>query len=171
MKKLIIFFVAIVMIAGFSTRVIAQATENTAAAATIITPISLSETASLNFGTMAVLAGTAGTCILATDGSRTTGGAGGVNLSVQAPVAAAAAYTATGQAGVTYAITLPTNGTVTVINGGDNMPVNDFVSSVGASSTLTGGTENFTVGATLEVAAGQATGAYAGTFDVTVAYN
>lgn len=42
----------------------------------------------------------------------------------------------------------------------------------GLTGTLSAaGTDNFTVGGTLEVAAGQTTGLYTGTFDVTVAYN
>ena len=44
-------------------------------------------------------------------------------------------------------------------------------SNPSGTGTLTGGTENLLVGATLQVTAGQATGAYTGTFDVTVGYN
>lgn len=66
MKKLIISFAAVVMMAGFSTKVNAQATENTAAAAKIVTPIAITETSSLHFGTLAILAGTPGTCVLST---------------------------------------------------------------------------------------------------------
>jgi hypothetical protein len=53
------------------------------------------------------------------------------------------------------------------------MTVSSFTSSPSATGTLTGGSENITVGATLNVAAGQASGSYvSGTpFNVTVNYN
>ncbi len=177
MKKLIIFFAAIVMIVGFSTKVMAQATENTAAGATIITPISITETAAFNFGTMAVLAATPGTCVLSTQGVRSQ--TGGVNLSVQAPTAANAAYDVTGAVSTTYAITLPGSITVTETLGGiETMSIGTLLArpaSAGAdqlTGTLDGsGDDSFTVGGTLTVAAAQLVGTYTGTFDVTVAYN
>lgn len=174
MKKLIISFAAVVMMAGFSTKVNAQATENTAAAAKIVTPIAITETSSLHFGTLAILAGTPGTCVLSTQGARTQ--TGGVNLSVQAPTASNAAYNVSGAMNTTYGITLPS--TITVTSGPSSMTITSILArtaSAGADG-LTGtlsaaGTDNFTVGGTLEVAAGQTTGLYTGTFDVTVAYN
>ena len=80
MKKLFVIIAAVVMVTGFTTKVKAQATENTAAAARIVTPISITETSSLHFGTMAISAGAPGTCVLSTQGARTQ--TGGVNLSV-----------------------------------------------------------------------------------------
>jgi hypothetical protein len=174
MKKLFVIIAVVVMVSGFSTKVMAQATENTAAAARIVTPISITETASLHFGTMAILAGSPGTCVLSTQGARTQ--TGGVNLSVQAPTASNAAYNVSGAVNTTYGITLPS--TITVTSGPANMTINSLLARTAsaAANGLTGtlsasGTDNFTVGGTLNVAAGQATGVYTGTFDVTVAYN
>jgi hypothetical protein len=174
MKKVLVLFAVIIMITGYSTKVMAQATENTAAAAKIVTPLSITETSSLHFGTMAILAGTPGTCVLSTQGTRTQ--TGGVNLSVQAPTASNAAYNVSGAVNTTYGITLPS--TITVTSGGANMTINSLLARTASAGTngLTGtlstsGTDNFTVGGTLNVAAGQATGIYTGTFDVTVAYN
>jgi hypothetical protein len=174
MKKVLVLFAVVVMITGFSTKVMAQATENTAAAAKIVTPLSITETSSLHFGTMAILAGSPGTCVLSTMGIRTQ--TGGVNLSVQAPAASNAAYNVSGAINTTYGITLPS--TITVTSGAANMTINSILArtaSAGANG-LTGtlsasGTDNFTIGGTLNVAAGQVTGIYTGTFDVTVAYN
>ena len=176
MKKSIVLFAAILMMAGFASRVMSQAIENTTAGAVIITPITITETTALHFGVMAVLAGTPGTCVLSTLGVRTA--TGGVNLSVQAPVATNAAYNVTGQASTTYALTLPATITVTKAVTLETMTIGTLLArfnGAGAdavTSTLAvGGTDSFTVGGTLAVAAAQVAGTYAGTFDVTVAYN
>lgn len=177
MKKTIFIFAAIVMVAGFSTKLLAQATENTTAGAVIITPISIAETSPLHFGVMAVLAGTPGTCVLTTQGVRSA--TGGVNLSAQAPLATNAAYDVSGQASTTYAITLPATITVTETVGSvATMTIGTLLARTasagadGLTGTLDGlGADSFTVGGTLTVAAAQLAGTYAGTFDVTVAYN
>jgi hypothetical protein len=175
MKKLTLIFAAVVMMAGFTAKVNAQATENTAAAAKIVTPIAISETSSLHFGTMAVLAGQGGTCVLSTEGVRTA--TGGVNLSIQTPSASNAAYSVSGAVNTAYAITLPA--TISVSAGQSASMTIDNLKARSASAgqdgltgTLSGsGNDSFTVGGILNVAAGQATGLYQGTFDVTVAYN
>jgi hypothetical protein len=174
MKKLIVLFSVIVLMAGFSFRLLAQATENTAAAANIVTPIAISETTSLHFGTMAVLAGTGGTCVLSTQGVRTQ--TGGVNLSVQTPTATNAAFSVSGAVSTTYAITLPATIIVSYLT--NNMTIGTLLARTasagadGLTGTLNGsGADTFTVGGTLTVTAGQIAGLYTGTFDVTVAYN
>jgi hypothetical protein len=174
MKKLIVLFSIIVLLAGFSVKLLAQATENTAAAANIVTPIAISETASLHFGTMAVLAGTGGTCVLSTQGARSQ--TGGVNLSGQVPTATNAAFSVSGAVSTTYAITLPATITVSYLI--NDMTIGTLLSRTasagadGLTGTLDGsGADTFTIGGTLTVAAGQVAGLYTGTFDVTVAYN
>jgi hypothetical protein len=153
MKKLFLLFTAIILIAGFSTRVMAQATENTAAGAVIITPIAISETAALHFGVMSVLAGTPGTCVLSTLGVRTQ--TGGVNLSAQAPAATNAAYDVSGQASTTFAITLPATITVTRVGFSETMTIGTLLARTasagadGLTGTLDGsGADSFTVGGT-----------------------
>ena len=174
-KNSILLVLALVMTA-FSSKIMAQATENTAAGAVIITPISITETAALHFGVMSVLAGTPGTCVLSTLGVRTQ--TGGVNLSAQTPVATNAAYNVAGQASTTYALTLPATITVTKAVTLETMTIGTLLArfnGAGAdavTSTLAvGGTDSFTVGGTFTVAAAQVAGTYAGTFNVTVAYN
>jgi hypothetical protein len=142
----------------------ATATAN--ATARIISPISISKTADLNFGDV-VASGAAGSVALSTAGVRTP--AGGASLGSGAAVTAAA-FTVSGQGSATYAITLPASATVT--SGANTMTVNGFTSNPSGTGALSaGGSQNLLVGATLNVGASQATGTYSGTFDVTVTYN
>ncbi len=61
---------------------------------------------------------------------------------------------------------------VVISQGIHNMKVENFVSSIGNTSTLdTRGVAALKVGATLNVNANQPIGIYTGAFDVTVAYN
>jgi len=175
MKKTII-IIALIIMAGFSANIMAQATKNTTAGAKIVAPISITETSALHFGTMAVLAGTPGTCVLSTQGVRTA--TGGVNLSAQTPIAANAAYNVGGAISTTYAITLPS--TITVSNGtpAQDMTINTLLARTASAGTngLTGtlngsGADSFTIGGTLNVAAAQPAALYNGTFNVTIAYN
>jgi len=174
MKKLFVSIVAIAAIAVMPGRVNAQVTENTSAGANIITPIAITETSALHFGSMSVSASTGGTCILSSVGVRTQ--TGGVNLSTIGTPSSTAAYEVNGAANATYAITLP--GTITVTRvGGGTMTVNDLRAKPasapeGTTGTLSvGGSDTFRIGGTLTVPAAQIAGAYTGTFDVTVAYN
>lgn len=168
---------AILIMTGFTTNVIAQSTAtNNSAGANIITPITLSNTASLNFGSMAVLAATPGTCRLSTTGNRSA--TGGVNLSSIAPVASNAAFHVTGSVSTPYGITLPATITVTKAVTLETMTIGTLLARAtstgedGLTGTLSeAGTDDFTVGGILTVAAGQVGGVYSGTFDVTVAYN
>ena len=176
MKKSIILFAAIAMTAIFTNQTMAQATvTGTTAGAKILVPITLTETGVLHFGTM--YKGTGGTCVLATDGTRSF--TGGVTAAAVAPFLSNATYDVTGAVNTTYAITLPASVTVTetvglvatmTINAMTVLPFNTGANAV--TGTLSGtGLDNLTVGGTLTVAGTQATGIYAGTFDVTVAYN
>ncbi|WP_243321223.1 DUF4402 domain-containing protein [Geothrix sp. SG200] len=93
----------------------------------------------------------------------------------------AATFKVTGKRNATYAITLPSNGSVTLTGAGTAMPVNNFTASVegaAATSNATGLLPNvanaaqiFAVGGTLTLGANQTDGDYTGTFNVTVAYN
>jgi hypothetical protein len=174
MKNISKVVLAAAVLIGFSNSSFAQATATASASATIITPISITKTIDLNFGNIAVSASTGGTVILDATGSRTTGGAGGVTLPATTGTVAAASFDVAGAASFTYAVTLPTS-TVTISSGSNSMNVTAFTSSLtGSVGTLSsGGTQTFTVGATLAVAAGQAPGLYtnATAIPVTVNYN
>ncbi len=173
MKKLFLFLLVIVAIAAMPKTTLAQT--STTADVTLKTPLVLTKTAELHFGTLMTTTA-AGTCALSTAGARTP--SGGVSLSAQTTVSAAA-YSVSGEASAGFAITLPADGVVTVSDGGGHsMNVNSFVAreaaagADGTTGTLSGaGAQTFTVGATLVVGASQATGSYTGTFNVSVDYN
>ena len=178
MKKVITLFAAVVMIASFSNTVFAQVTDHATASATIVTPIAITKTAEMNFGTVAVQSTTGGTVIMTPAGVRTLGGAGGVTLPTNATLNIAptgASFTVTGTADYIYAITLPTAlQPLTIKSGGNTMQVSAFTSTPSTTGILTGGTQTLIVGATLTLAAGQAAGTYISAnsgFNVTVNYN
>lgn len=172
MNKSTFKLLAIVLIAGFSTNMMAQTTATTDASnnalATIIAPITITEGVDLSFGD--IIKG-AGTVTVATDGERTIDAA--MKSGTQLGAITNATFTVTGEEGYSYDITLPDDSTV-VLSLADavDMPVKSFVSNPATSSTIgEGGTSTIKVGATLHVAADQKAGDYVGTFNVTVAYN
>jgi hypothetical protein len=167
MKKILLFST---MLIAFSVGAFAQSTdtEPTTATATIVAPLALTKVSDMNFGTIAVT-GTAGTVVLGTDNSRTA-----VGPALVPPAAGvAASFTVSGEASRTFAITLPADGTVSLISGGNTMAANAFVHNAGANPALNGaGAAAFAVGATLSVAANQAAGVYTSvSFNVRIDYN
>lgn len=175
MKKNLI-ILAVILLAGFSARLMAQpvgTSQPTTAGAKIVTALTLTETSALHFGTMTIPS-SAATVLVSTAGVRTVG-SGTVTLLSQAPVATNAAYSVAGSVDATYAINLPSSATIT--SGSNNMTVDNFVAlSATVPSATTGklngsGADTFSVGARLNLASGQAAGVYAGSFNVTVAYN
>jgi hypothetical protein len=146
----------------------ASATQSATANATIITPIAIAHVADLNFGN--IVAGTGiGTVIVDTEGDRTK--TGDVILpSATLGTVNAAEFTVTGLADATYAITLPTSIDISE-TGETTMTVDNFTSNPSGTGTLAGGTQTLSVGARLNVGAGQVAGDYTGEFSVTVAYN
>jgi hypothetical protein len=174
MMKIILIFLAIVMVVGFSNKAVAQTTSTASATATanIIAPIAISKTGTdLNFGN--VIKG-AGTIVVAPAGTRT--GTAALLPGAQAGTVTAAVFTVTGEGSNTYAITLPSTDytiTNTIGSGGETMIVNAFTSTPSAAGVLTSGSQELRVGATLNVTAGQVSGVYTNAtgFSVTVAYN
>ena len=167
MKKILAFSVVLL---AFTAGAFAQSTdtEQTTATATIVGPLALTKVSDMNFGTIAVT-GTAGTVVLGTDNSRTA-----VGPALVPPAAGvAASFTVAGEASRTFTITLPADGTVSLISGANTMAANTFVHNAGATPALSGaGAAAFTVGATLSVAANQAAGIYtSANFPVTINYN
>ncbi len=180
MKKTIIIFFAIILIAAFSSTVMAQTSATTSASAgsKLIVPMTITKTSDLHFGTINLLTGAGGTVTLPSN-STTREFSSGVAASTVAPLPTNAAYDVTGTMSTTYALTLPSTITVTETVGSTaTMTISDLTarfngaSADAVTSTLSAtGTDNFTVGGKLTVAASQVAGVYAGTFDVTVDYN
>ena len=164
--KLIALGMAVLLFANKSQ---AQATASASASATIVTPISITKDVDMNFGNVAVQTLNAGTVILAPDGSRLV--TGGVTIPVSTGTVTAASFTVDGEGSYLYDITLPSS--VTITDGTHNMTVDAFSSDPDAQGQLSSGTQTLNVGATLNVNAAQAAGAYttATPFDVTVNYN
>jgi hypothetical protein len=167
MKKLTL---AVLGLVAFAFNSNAQSTATATATATVITPISIAKNTDMSFGNIAVQAATGGTVVLAPAGTRTS--TSGVTLPAAGGTVAAASFTVTGSGSLTYAITLPTTVTLTHSGGAQTMTAGSFTSNPSATGTLSSGTENVAVGATLTVAAGQLAGVYtSGNFNVTVNYN
>ena len=171
MKKIILIFVAIIMIVGFTTKVNAQisSTKTNQAQAEVINAIGLTAVNHLEFGGLS--SGAAGTVILSPLAVRTA--TGGVTLVTTSITPTAASYTMTGSPSTHYTIQLPTTDVIiTRVGNGTTMVVNTFTCSYPllASTTATDATDAFTVGATLNVGNGQLPGTYVGPFDVTVVY-
>lgn len=174
MKKILLSMVVLAALAVMTTKVNAQ-TENTAAGANIIAPITISELTALHFGSLSV-SGSLGTCVLSTTGVRSR--TGGVALSSFLPAATNAAYTVSGANNATFTITLPSTITVTESGTSTTMTIDNLnarVGGAGADATTgtlsVAGVATFSVGGTLKVAVDQVAALYAGIFDVTVAYN
>lgn len=170
MKKVYKLLAITVVILAFGANAFGQASATNTAGAVIIAPITITSDINMHFGTIA--RGTAASTILLTPGGARSVATGNATLSALAPAHAAASFTVSGVPTATYAITLPTNGTVTLTGPGAPMGVDDFTSNPATTGAIgAGGTQTLTVGATLSVAVGQVAGAYSGTFQVTVNYN
>ena len=187
MKKITSILSIMAFTAVFGTSALAQQTASAttpATTTTIVAPITISNTTALTFGSFATTSNS-GTLIVGTDGGRTK--TGGVTLTSNNVSGTAANFTVGGEAGYSYAISIPTSLTLTTTAtatgagtpqaSSQTMTVNSFLTSLANESTriglLTGGTQSFTVGGTLNVNAYQSVGTYtSGTgLTVTVNYN
>ncbi len=136
--------------------------------ATIVQAISLSNTLSLEFGDIA--AGTVASVVRVDTAGLRTLQSGDATL-VSGGTVRAASFDATGTNNAGYDITLPAS-LIISDGGGNNMTVDTFTHSAGATPNLgAGGADTFTVGADLQVGAAQVANTYTGTFTVTVNYN
>lgn len=148
----------------------AQVNATATASATIVTPIAIANASDMDFGNVAVSA-SLGTVVIDPAGARSV--TGGVTLPAVTGTVTAASFDVTGQANFTYSISLPAAAT-TIASGANTMTVDNWTSSPTPTGTLDAtGAQTLSVGATLNVAAGQAAGAYtsAAPFTVTVNYN
>lgn len=170
MKMKFKLFAIALLFSGVATETYAQSTASAIATANVVTPISIAKNTDMAFGNLAVQAATGGTVVLAPAGTRSR--TSGVTLPATTGTVSAASFTVTGNGSYTYAITLPTTVTLTHSGAVQTMVASSFTSTPSGTGTLSSGTQNITVGATLTVAAGQLAGVYtSGNFDVTVNYN
>ena len=129
--------------------------------------ITITQNDDWNFGFI-FTGSTAGSVILATNGTRTaTGGVVLFNTTTSTPHAAS--YTITGDASAAYSLMFPSSITLTQVGGTQTMSLTNFTKT--GSGVLTNGTETIAVGATLNVGALQTGGNYSGTNYVIAVYN
>lgn len=130
--------------------------------------LAVTNTVPLAFGRFA--AGAGGSVIVSPGGVRTA--SGGVVL-LSSGAGSAAQFTLSGEPNRTYAIGLPSAGTIVLTSGtGHSMPVQSFSSNPSGSGQLgPGGSQTIAIGATLGVAASQPVGSYSGSFQVFLNYN
>jgi hypothetical protein len=162
MKNKISALVTLMM--GFSAVSFAQSSATANATATLVTPIAISKTVDMDFGTVAASA-TSGTVVLATDNSLSS--TGGVSL--PGGTSTAAQFDVTGEGTSTFSISLPSS--ITLASGTDNLTVDNFVSTPATTGTLTSGAATVKVGATLNVPANAPAGTYTNSTDLTVTVN
>jgi len=170
MKTSIKLFALGMILMGFGVNVNAQVSSTATATtnARIVTPILLTNQTSLSFGNL-ISSATAGNVQMPADASPIRVADPGVKLAAITGTYSAAKFTVSGEDLLTYTVTLPADDVIELISGTDKMKLTGFTSS--ALGTLSGTPEVFYVGATLQVGAGQATGTYSGSFNVTVNYN
>jgi hypothetical protein len=176
MKKALFVFAAIVMMAGFSNKVMAQteAAASSDAFATIVAPIAIVHDGNdLQFGTLIAGSGTTTVSVL----NVRTFSVPEINPGDQGVTPTAAVFSVSGSPTYTYSIAF-TNATENLtFDVSNTMSAGTFIAStttdgVGLTGTLDAlGDDELTVGATLTVTAGLPSGLYAGSFEVTVAYN
>lgn len=149
---------------GFTGSAFAASASATASA-TIVQAITLSNTAALNFGSIAPSTA-GGNVVVGTADTRTTC-AGGNFCS---GTVTSASFTVAGAPSYNYSITLPATA-ASLTGPGTAMSVGSFAHSAGATPALNAsGSASFKVGGTLAVGGGQTAGSYSGTFSVSVDY-
>jgi hypothetical protein len=138
------------------------------ASAAVIHPLTVTKLKDMDFGFAA--AATAGTAVLDPD-TDSLSTSGGVTAVGGAPHCAE--FLGAAQSNSVVNLKVPNKpSTLTRVGGTETMTANNFTLQGGLSKKVLAKSESFTfrVGATLNVAAGQAEGTYVGTFDVTVQY-
>lgn len=175
-NKALMMGTALISLSGLDASQAQAATGAVAMTAEVLTPIVVSSTVPLVFGSLTVAALTAGTLVVGpvTVGP-TPGGAGGATPAGSVLTPAAGVIRVAGNTGVNIDLAVTTTSD-TVVNGtAQTMVVDNFnliTDAGGTTATVTFGASPglFPVGATLNVTAGQAIGTYTGSFNVSAAY-
>jgi Domain of unknown function (DUF4402) len=172
MKKYFL-LMAVVMMA-FVTGSFAQSTAYASTTAVLVTPLAISKTTDMHFGTVASSA-TAGTVVLDYADARTV--TGGASLPTGSTLQKTAVFTVTGESTSGFAITIPSAPITLTGSVSGTMTVGSFVCEEGASTTLVAGAKTLKVKATLTVPANTVAGTYSNSLGnasalfVTVNYN
>jgi len=171
MKKLMFLVLVLALVFGISSgTVFAQSTASIDATANVYAEVIQAfdvanvDGEDLDFGTLAASADTGGTITVTAGGTSSTS-----NIPYHDGLVSAAQFEITGGytgSGILYTVDLPDS--VTIFDGTDtySMLVNGFTDN--ADNLITTTSEIFSVGATLNVGAGQEPGIYSGEFTVTI---
>lgn len=175
-KKFLSFVIGAGLLGSLSANAWAQVTTpsaNVPAQATVLAPLSITSTTTLNFGSFITDAKTAGTVIVPPTGPRTA--TGGVKLSLAGATAAPTSVTVLGAEGTTISVNLPdtsSSGGIDLVLSGNKMSMAEFTTNLAKLTAIpVSGSLTFQVGATLSVGAAQAAGVYSGQFPITITYN
>ncbi len=161
------------MLVGVAAPAFAQTSSaTTTGTTTIIRPVTISKTADLSFGRIVRPSSSTSTVAL-TDASDTVT-ASGNGLVLSGIATSRAKYNINGEGGQAVSITVPANFTMTHTNTTDTLVVTldpDLTASETLDSTLgNAGTKALNIGGSFPLATTTVTGAYSGTFNVSVAY-
>ena len=140
-----------------------------AAGAPAVPDKNISTTSDLAFGRFVAAGG--GAVTVAPSGSRSRTGSVVLLASSATPARFAITSQNAGNDNKIYVITLPPNGSVSLVSGANSMALNNFVSNFAAGSPLPSGNQTVRVGATLQVAPSQPPATYSGSFNVTLEYH
>ena len=160
---------AVILFAAFATtNANSQATATASTTAILVTPISMTKTTDMHFGTLAAST-SLGTATL--DYANGVAPGGGVSV-IDATSATTAVFTVTGSGTESISVSVPA-GSITLTSGANTMTVDGFTCDAGTSTSLVGGSKVLKVLGVLHVAAGQLAGTYANAagLSVTVNYN
>ena len=167
-------FVAAILVAGAVTTANAQSTAYATTTAVLVTPISISKTTDMHFGTVAA-SSTAGTVVLDyADGRTATGGA---SLPAGSTLQTTAVFGVTGEGNSSFSITIPSAPITLTGSVSGTMTVGSFLCDAGGTTTLATGSKVLKVKATLNVPANTVAGTYSNALAnssalfVTVNYN
>lgn len=168
-------FTAIIMTAAVASAAPALAQSSATATAngstTIIRPITLTKNTDLAFGRIVRPTTGTGTVAIANTADTVTAGSGAVAI---ASTTSRAQFTIDGEGAQAISVSVPATMT---LNGPSASTISVALSGdLGATSTLSGtsgnaGNQTLFVGGSFNLPSTQTTGAYSGTFNVTVAYN
>ena len=168
------FLLMAVSMMAFVTASFAQSTAYASTTAVLVTPIAISKTTDMHFGTVASSA-TAGTVVLDyADGRTATGGA---SLPAGSTTQKTAVFAVSGEGTSGFSITIPSAPITLTGSISGTMTVGSFVCDGGASTTLVAGAKTLKVKATLNVPANTVAGTYSNALGnssalfVTVNYN
>lgn len=169
-KKLIAAVAAGVIGAGGFAQTANAVTGN--AYAVLVSPISISETTALNFGSISNGL-TAGSSTVVVNNDGVTATTYGANLAKVGATDTRGVFAVSGSGALAYTVTIPASTTIT--DGSTTMNVafttRTASSGVGTGGVLSGGADTVYVGGTLTVSNTNAAGSYSGTYSITVAYN